>query len=51
MLGDLRNDLYLTLERGQFERGGMSARSVEVRLGVYDAEGVEIQEAVIAAAG
>ncbi len=38
----------------QFERGGkpgMSGRNIEVRLGVFDAEGLEIQEAVVAAAG
>jgi hypothetical protein len=38
----------------QFERGGkpgMSGRNIEVRLGVFDAEGLEIQDAVVAAAG
>jgi hypothetical protein len=38
----------------QFERGGkpgMSGRNVEVRLGVYDADGAEIQDAVVSAAG
>ncbi len=38
----------------QFERGGkpgMSCRNIEVRLGVFDADGLEIQEAVLAAAG
>jgi hypothetical protein len=29
----------------------MSGRNIEVRLGVFDAEGLEIQEAVVAAAG
>ena len=29
----------------------MSGRNIEVRLGVFDAEGIEIQDAVVAAAG
>jgi hypothetical protein len=29
----------------------MSGRNIEVRLGVFDAEGLEIHESVVAAAG
>ena len=31
ILGDIRNDLYLTLEKGDFERGGKSVqKNIEV---------------------
>lgn len=33
MPGDVRNDLYLRLERGEFERGGKSTgKNIEVNL-------------------
>lgn len=33
MPGDVRNDLYLKLERGEFERGGKSTgKNIEVKL-------------------
>lgn len=38
--GDIRNDLYLTLERGEFERGGKSVqKNIEVTLYVLYADG------------
>lgn len=38
--GDVRNDLYLTLERGDFERGGKSVqKNVEVTVYVIYADG------------
>ena len=38
--GDVRNDLYLTLLRGEFEKGAKTAqRNVEVRVVVLDSEG------------
>lgn len=38
--GDIRNDLYLTLERGDFERGGKSVqKNVEVTVFVLYADG------------
>lgn len=38
--GDTRNDLYLTLERGEFERGGKSVqKNIEVTLYVLYADG------------
>lgn len=38
--GDIRNDLYLTLERGDFERGGKSVqKNIEVTVFVLYADG------------
>ncbi|XP_039296231.1 LOW QUALITY PROTEIN: dedicator of cytokinesis protein 3 [Nilaparvata lugens] len=40
MPGDIRNDLYITLEKGEFERGGKSsARNIEVTILALDSEG------------
>lgn len=40
VLGDIRNDLYLTLERGDFERGGKSVqKNIEVTVYVLYADG------------
>lgn len=42
--GDVRNDLYLTLERGDFERGGKSVqKNVEVTVYVIYANGEILQ--------
>lgn len=39
MPGDVRNDLYLLLERGEFERGGKSTgKNIEVTVLVLDTE-------------
>lgn len=36
----MRNDLYMTLEKGEFEKGGKSvARNVEITVYVLDADG------------
>lgn len=36
----MRNDLYITLEKGEFEKGGKSvARNVEVTVYALDADG------------
>lgn len=38
--GDSRNDIYLTLERGDFERGGKSVqKNIEVTVYVLYADG------------
>lgn len=38
--GEMRNDLYVTLEKGEFEKGGKSvARNVEVTVYVLDVDG------------
>lgn len=40
VLGDTRNDLYLSVERGEFERGGKSVqKNIEVTLYVLYADG------------
>lgn len=39
MPGDVRNDLYLILEKGEFERGGKSTgKNIEVTIRVLDSE-------------
>lgn len=39
-IGDIRNDLYLTLEKGDFERGGKSVqKNIEVTMYVLYADG------------
>uniref|UniRef100_A0A8C9UB20 Dedicator of cytokinesis 4 n=1 Tax=Scleropages formosus TaxID=113540 RepID=A0A8C9UB20_SCLFO len=44
MPGEMRNDLYVTLERGEFEKGGKSvARNVEVTVCVLDADGLVLK--------
>ena len=38
--GEMRNDLYITVERGEFEKGGKSvARNVEVTMFIVDSNG------------
>uniref|UniRef100_A0A8C6UCJ8 Dedicator of cytokinesis 4b n=1 Tax=Neogobius melanostomus TaxID=47308 RepID=A0A8C6UCJ8_9GOBI len=40
MPGEMRNDLYITLERGEFEKGGKSvARNVEITVYALDIDG------------
>ncbi|XP_028602510.2 dedicator of cytokinesis protein 4 isoform X1 [Podarcis muralis] len=40
MPGEMRNDLYITIERGEFEKGGKSvARNVEVTMYIVDCGG------------
>ena len=42
--GDVRNDLYLTLNCGQFERGNKTAgKNVEVKVGVFNNKGEPLQ--------
>ncbi|XP_068171002.1 dedicator of cytokinesis protein 3 isoform X4 [Antennarius striatus] len=50
--GDVRNDLYLTLERGDFERGGKSVqKNVEVTVFVLDAGGGVLQDCISLGSG
>ncbi|XP_066902048.1 dedicator of cytokinesis protein 3 isoform X2 [Halyomorpha halys] len=52
MPGDVRNDLYLTLERGEFERGGKSTgKNIEVTILVLDAEGNPLEGCLWGASG
>ncbi|XP_042209941.1 dedicator of cytokinesis protein 3-like isoform X4 [Homarus americanus] len=44
MPGDVRNDLYVTLNSGEFERGGKSvSKNIEVTVLTLDAEGQPLQ--------
>ena len=50
MLGDLRNDLYLTLTRGDFEKGvKTAAKNIEIRVVMCDTEGnvIEVRRMLI----
>ncbi|XP_055616289.1 dedicator of cytokinesis protein 3 isoform X2 [Toxorhynchites rutilus septentrionalis] len=52
MPGDVRNDLFLTLERGEFERVGIStAKNIEITTLVLDENGRIVQECIAIAAG
>uniref|UniRef100_A0A665TJN9 Dedicator of cytokinesis 3 n=1 Tax=Echeneis naucrates TaxID=173247 RepID=A0A665TJN9_ECHNA len=50
--GDTRNDLYLTLERGEFERGGKSVqKNIEVTLYVLYADGDSLKDCISLGSG
>ncbi|XP_035392220.1 dedicator of cytokinesis protein 3-like isoform X4 [Electrophorus electricus] len=50
--GDNRNDLYLTLERGDFERGGKSVqKNIEVTVCVLYADGETLKECISVGCG
>ncbi|XP_053723434.1 dedicator of cytokinesis protein 3-like isoform X2 [Synchiropus splendidus] len=52
MPGDVRNDLYLTLERGEFERGGKSVqKNVEVTVYVLYADGEILKDCISLGSG
>ncbi|KAM3961593.1 LOW QUALITY PROTEIN: dedicator of cytokinesis protein 3-like [Aphomia sociella] len=52
MPGDVRNDLYLTLEKAEFERGGKStAKNVLATVSVHDNTGQVINDCVYGASG
>uniref|UniRef100_A0A4W5NXT0 Dedicator of cytokinesis 3 n=1 Tax=Hucho hucho TaxID=62062 RepID=A0A4W5NXT0_9TELE len=52
MPGDIRNDLYLTLERGDFERGGKSVqKNIEVTIYVLYADGEILQDCISLGSG
>ncbi|XP_021925130.1 dedicator of cytokinesis protein 3 isoform X3 [Zootermopsis nevadensis] len=52
MPGDVRNDLYLTLEKGEFERGGKSTgKNIEVTILVLDSEGKVLENCLWGASG
>ncbi|XP_056655533.1 dedicator of cytokinesis protein 4 isoform X8 [Monodelphis domestica] len=45
MPGEMRNDLYITIERGEFEKGGKSvARNVEVTMYIIDSNGQNLKD-------
>ncbi|XP_069387325.1 dedicator of cytokinesis protein 3 isoform X10 [Paralichthys olivaceus] len=52
MPGDIRNDLYLTLERGDFERGGKSVqKNIEVTIFVLYADGEILKDCISVGSG
>uniref|UniRef100_A0A7N6A6K4 Dedicator of cytokinesis 3 n=1 Tax=Anabas testudineus TaxID=64144 RepID=A0A7N6A6K4_ANATE len=52
MPGDIRNDLYLTLERGEFERGGKSVqKNIEVTVYVLYADGEILKDCISLGSG
>nr|XP_043879419.1 dedicator of cytokinesis protein 3-like [Solea senegalensis] len=52
MPGDIRNDLYLTLERGDFERGGKSVqKNIEVTIYVLYADGEILKDCISVGSG
>uniref|UniRef100_A0A8C6U0J6 Dedicator of cytokinesis 4b n=1 Tax=Neogobius melanostomus TaxID=47308 RepID=A0A8C6U0J6_9GOBI len=52
MPGEMRNDLYITLERGEFEKGGKSvARNVEITVYALDIDGQILKSQVAAGSG
>ncbi|XP_058841773.1 dedicator of cytokinesis protein 4-like isoform X6 [Acipenser ruthenus] len=52
MPGEMRNDLYITMERGEFEKGGKSvARNVEITVYVLDIDGQILKNYVSAGSG
>ncbi|XP_068598199.1 dedicator of cytokinesis protein 3 [Brachionichthys hirsutus] len=52
MPGDIRNDLYLTLERGDFERGGKSVqKNIEVTVYVLYADGEILKDCISPGSG
>ncbi|KAK9889845.1 hypothetical protein WA026_007208 [Henosepilachna vigintioctopunctata] len=52
MPGDVRNDLYICLERGEFERGGKSTgKNIEVTIVVLDSEKNKIHDCLWGASG
>ncbi|XP_059505489.1 dedicator of cytokinesis protein 3 isoform X3 [Stegostoma tigrinum] len=52
MPGDIRNDLYLTLERGDFERGGKSVqKNIEITVYVLYADGETLKDCISLGSG
>ena len=52
MPGDVRNDLFLTLERSEFERGGKTtAKNIEVGVYIFDASGNILNDCLWGASG
>uniref|UniRef100_UPI00358E5EA5 dedicator of cytokinesis protein 4 isoform X3 n=1 Tax=Myxine glutinosa TaxID=7769 RepID=UPI00358E5EA5 len=52
MPGDVRNEMYITLERGEFEKGGKSVqKNVEVTMYVLDVQGDILPDCICAGSG
>ncbi|XP_043912113.1 dedicator of cytokinesis protein 1 [Protopterus annectens] len=52
MPGDVRNDIYVTLVQGDFDKGNKTThKNVEVTLSVYDEDGKRLEGVIYAGAG
>ena len=52
MPGEVRNDLYLTIDKGNFDRGGKTAaRNIEVTIAVIDLDSKIVEHCIFYAAG
>ncbi|XP_041426843.1 dedicator of cytokinesis protein 1 isoform X2 [Xenopus laevis] len=52
MPGDIRNDIYVTLIQGDFDRGNKTAqKNVEVSLSVFDEDGKRLENVIYLGAG
>ncbi|KAM7370641.1 hypothetical protein PAMP_010170 [Pampus punctatissimus] len=50
--GDVRNDIYLTLVQGDFDKGSKTAhKNVEVTMSVYDEDGKKLENVIFPGAG
>lgn len=46
--GDVRNDIYVTLVQGDFDKGSKTtAKNVEVTVSVFDEEGKRLEVSVV----
>ncbi|XP_037134483.1 dedicator of cytokinesis protein 1 [Syngnathus acus] len=52
MPGDVRNDIYLTLVQGDFDKGSKTTpKNVEVTMSVYDEDGKKLENVIFPGAG
>ncbi|XP_060697957.1 dedicator of cytokinesis protein 1 isoform X2 [Hemiscyllium ocellatum] len=52
MPGDVRNDIYVTLQLGEFDKGNKTtSKNVEVTMMVYDEEGKRLENVIFPGAG
>uniref|UniRef100_A0A6Q2YQT0 Dedicator of cytokinesis 1 n=1 Tax=Esox lucius TaxID=8010 RepID=A0A6Q2YQT0_ESOLU len=52
MPGDVRNDIYVTLVQGEFDKGSKSTpKNVEVTMSVYDEDGKKLEKVIFPGAG
>uniref|UniRef100_A0A3Q3ILQ4 Dedicator of cytokinesis 1 n=1 Tax=Monopterus albus TaxID=43700 RepID=A0A3Q3ILQ4_MONAL len=52
MPGDVRNDIYVTLVQGDFDKGSKTTpKNVEVTMSVYDEDGKKLENVIFAGAG
>lgn len=52
MPGDVRNDIYVTLAQGEFDKGSKTtSKNVEVTMMVYDEEGKRLENVIFPGAG